>query len=320
MTATRTYAKWGIAVTMAFAVSLTLLNVVKTEAAGETPILGYAWSDTIGWIDLNCANTNSCGAHNFGLSVAQNGDISGYAWSEHLGWVSANSSDLSGCPSGACKAKLSGNNLQGWMRVLSQDGNGWDGWISLSGSGYGPTVSNGNFSGYAWGSDVVGWVDWSLARTAYGSCTPSTTYTCSDATTLASTTVTSTCATSTTYTTCSYQCAANACITPPPPTPVPDGGFSGALQAVPSLVRSGNPTKLHWNINYVSACTVTGGGISWSGAVAGCGNDACTSGSGGKATGAITQQTLFTLTCTGLDSSVTTSSATVNILPVFQEL
>lgn len=41
---------------------------------------------------------------------------------------------------------------------------GWDGWISLSGTGYGVTFnkSTGAFSGYAWGgSDVLGWINFS---------------------------------------------------------------------------------------------------------------------------------------------------------------
>lgn len=51
---------------------------------------------------------------------------------------------------------------------------GWDGWISLSGSspGYGPTKSGSIFSGYAWGSDVLGWLDFS--QVLYGVSTPPT--------------------------------------------------------------------------------------------------------------------------------------------------
>jgi len=35
----------------------------------------------------------------------------------------------------------------------------WDGWVSLSGSTYGPTRTGDTISGYAWGDDVVGWID-----------------------------------------------------------------------------------------------------------------------------------------------------------------
>ena len=44
--------------------------------------------------------------------------------------------------------------------------NGWDGWISLSGTNYGISASStfsttNPLSGYAWGADVVGWIDFS---------------------------------------------------------------------------------------------------------------------------------------------------------------
>jgi hypothetical protein len=79
--------------------------------------------------------------------------------------------------------------------------------------------------------------------------------------------------------------------------------------------------KRYQRLNYVSNCTVSGGGLTWSGITAGCGTTSCTSGSTGKTTNTISQQTTFTLTCTALlDGSATTSSAMVNILPVFREI
>jgi hypothetical protein len=45
---------------------------------------------------------------------------------------------------------------------------GWDGWISLSSGGnspgYGVTLDGIKFKGFAWGADVVGWMDWSPAK------------------------------------------------------------------------------------------------------------------------------------------------------------
>ena len=61
-------------------------------------ITGYAWSDTIGWIDLNCSNSGVCATNPFGLSIDSGGNITGYAWSDSVGWISANGSDLAGCP------------------------------------------------------------------------------------------------------------------------------------------------------------------------------------------------------------------------------
>ena len=55
--------------------------------------------------------------------------------------------------------------MEGWARVLSPGG-GWDGWISLSKQpagtiDYGVTLDEDNliFEGFAWGDDVVGWID-----------------------------------------------------------------------------------------------------------------------------------------------------------------
>lgn len=138
---------------------------VKQASAGSLQnVSGYAWSDNIGWISFNCTDTGSCGAVNYGVNIATDGDMSGHAWSDNVGWITFNENELSGCPSGACKAKLSGNNLQGWARVLS-NGDGWDGWISLNGPSYGVTKSGNNLVGYSWdasnisGESIgIGWI------------------------------------------------------------------------------------------------------------------------------------------------------------------
>ncbi len=137
------------------------------------PLGGYAWSDNIGWVSFNCATggptgNNICATSNYFITMDNSGLFSGYAWSDNVGWISANQSDLTGCPSSPCWAKLDGNTVTGWMKALSAS-NGWDGWISLSGSNYGVTInSDGAFSGYAWGSDVVGWLSFSGVSPAYG--------------------------------------------------------------------------------------------------------------------------------------------------------
>jgi len=123
---------------------------------------GYAWSG------IRCppSRSGSCG----------------------YGWLSFNTSDLSGCPLGSCTASLdkASGRLSGWAKFLAADPkNGiWTGWVSLRTQGgaddkaYGvcfgssttPTgetcVGNGDkkfesmdmLSGFAWGSDVGGWI------------------------------------------------------------------------------------------------------------------------------------------------------------------
>ena len=138
---------------------------IKVNAGDSHNMSGYAWSDNIGWISFNCLDEDTCGTVNYGVNVESNNDFSGYAWNDNIGWISFNSSDLTGCPKGSCKAKLVGGSLEGWVKALSASDNGWDGWISLSTQPSGSITyevtleDNSEFSGYAWGSDVVGWID-----------------------------------------------------------------------------------------------------------------------------------------------------------------
>ncbi len=140
------------------------------RASSNDNITGYAWSDNIGWISFNCTDggvgqSDICSTSEYGVSIGGDNELVGYAWSDNIGWISFNESDLVGCPKGTCKAKLVGNSLEGWARVLSPGG-GWDGWISLSKQSagvidYGVTLDEDNliFEGYAWGDEVVGWID-----------------------------------------------------------------------------------------------------------------------------------------------------------------
>lgn len=153
-----TLAKCAMLFSIVFFISYYAGGVDRVMAQSTGSIYGYAWSDNIGWISLNGAN--------YGLSVATNNTVSGYAWSDNIGWVSANGADVSGCPSNPCTPRLQGGAMTGWLKALeggTAESGGWDGWISLSGPGYGITQSGNNFSGYAWGGDVVGWTDFSSA-------------------------------------------------------------------------------------------------------------------------------------------------------------
>lgn len=160
------YAFLLLGVVLFIALGITLQSG-KTDVyaqGSDSSISGYAWSSNIGWISFSGSG--------YGLTVSSTGVITGYGWSSNIGWVSANSSDLSGCPSAPCTATIdSSGALQGWLRAISggsSQSGGWDGFIRLSGSNYGPVrQSNGAFSGYAWGSDVVGWLDFQYATTDF---------------------------------------------------------------------------------------------------------------------------------------------------------
>jgi hypothetical protein len=287
---------------------------------GSSEITGWLWSDTVGWISANCSNDSSCATVSYKLEVASDGTVSGYAWSEHIGWISANASDLSGCPSSPCSATLTGGNLTGWFKALaggtSQSG-GWDGFISLSGSGYGVTVSGNAFSGYAWGSTVVGWVDFSqadLAPPPAPLCADTAGYFCSGVTRMYRN---ENCAESTVKV-CSYACSPAACVPPPAPQAVSFGDFSGHLQVQPSLVIPGATVRVYWNLTNVTAssCSVTGtNGDSWTGLAS--------SGADGVPSSPILEQTIYTLSCNSLPEAYPpsiTETETVNIIPIFQEL
>lgn len=159
----------------------------KVYAGTGDNVTGYAWSENIGWISFN--NTNTGGGVSYGVNIAQNsgvGVLSGYAWSENIGWISFDRT-VTGTPPnndvgqsyGVLAIVDSNNKLQGWARALTAcdengDGDcvdtgesdaginagGWDGWIRLTGTNYGVTLNTvtKDFSGFVWGSDVLGWI------------------------------------------------------------------------------------------------------------------------------------------------------------------
>lgn len=82
------------------------------------------------------------------------------------------------------------------------------------------------------------------------------------------------------------------------------------LRALPSLVRSGQSTKLSWSARNVSSCVLEGTNRDrW---------EALSSRIGGEESSPIRQQTVYTLTCfTG--TQTLRKSVTVNVIPGFQE-
>ncbi|MEI8130378.1 MAG: hypothetical protein WCG55_02640 [bacterium] len=152
--------------------SYATLNPRLTHAAAGMggDLHGYAWSSTVGWMSMNCAEGSAtggtvCSTSNYKVTLDPATQIfSGYAWSSNVGWVSFNSSDVSFCGS---QAALSAGRMTGWARVLSGVyPNGADGCISFGSattSTYGVNVDSvaGTFSGYAWGSITLGWLDFS---------------------------------------------------------------------------------------------------------------------------------------------------------------
>jgi hypothetical protein len=324
-------------IALSFFYGVSFLHSNKVEASSQIPITGWLWSDTIGWVSANCSNTSTCGTVNYGLTIdSATGVLSGYAWSDNVGWVSANSSDLAGCPTAPCTASITGNNVFGWLKVVAGGGaqsGGWDGFISLSGSGYGVTYSSGGvFGGFGWGDTNVGWVSFALANSTFNACTPQTVYTCKDPDAGG---VYRTVVQTITDASCNPTVVNTACVAPqfcsvgsptcqtPQPDPFPSGNASGQLTAKPNLVAKNATSTLYWGIVNVTGCTVTGtDGTAWSGAfsaTSSCPTKFTSGGSTGCQTQPITQPTTFTLSCTSFDSTPFIEKATVNLLPDFQE-
>jgi hypothetical protein len=153
-------------------------------------LFGSAISNGVGPIDFNTTCSN--------VSIDNStGNLSGYAWSGTVGWIKFDSSLNGPTPLPPASAGTSNygakydtgiKTITGWARACAgmsdqtQDQSspnnscsgttrtdGWDGWISFNGkaqdgTSYGVAKTkdpSANFSGYAWGSDVIGAIDFS---------------------------------------------------------------------------------------------------------------------------------------------------------------
>ncbi len=164
-----------------YATNFSFLKAPKVGAAGGDNVSGWAWANTpqssgapatgidqgLGWISFN--NTTDGSATVYGVNIdSVTGNFSGYAYmgngggSGDTGWIHfAPVGPYPGVPN--YSARRVGNTVEGWARAISTT-DGFDGWIKLSDTAapaYSVTINptTGNFSGYAWGSDVLGWID-----------------------------------------------------------------------------------------------------------------------------------------------------------------
>lgn len=164
-----------------FVGALSLVSMHRARAAAvpviSGEIKGYAWSSTIGWISLNCAQGSSvggdvCATSNYKVSVDPDESsraFSGYAWSPNVGWISFNRSEVAPhCGSDLTRMSATGV-ADGWAWVMNGTfASGADGCIrlhSVTGPYYAVTAdtSTGDLSGFAWGSTNLGWIDFSHA-------------------------------------------------------------------------------------------------------------------------------------------------------------
>jgi hypothetical protein len=290
--------------------------VAESQAAftSPAPFSGYAWSSNIGWISFS--------GPGYGVQINTDFTVTGYAWSSNIGWIRFGG--LSGCPSLPCEARVDNisNELLGWARACSAtaagnctgplhpDGGGWDGWIALSdpnpaAGDYGVTLSAGLATGYSWGSDVIGWINYnSGSGVTYLPPCDASDATCS--TDLSGREIPNQWCTSTTYVACvpGAECnpATNACESLP---------ITALLTVAPAAIRQGDSATVTWSTTNASSCTLeqqfpSGDMIqSWSGL------------SGSQPTAPIQGLTIFSLECTDALGVVTSevASTTIRIIP-----
>lgn len=312
-------------------------NAFALAVSGGSPA-GWAWGGTpstdgayqgAGWIDLT------------GVTVPMtSGNLTGYAWTPYYGWLSFNTADLSGCPTGTCTAHYDSatKTITGWARFLALESTpGMNGWVSLSGSGYG-IGTGGN---YVWSGDL-GWIDMSgmLAPCTNGAVNPPsctifpptaslsanpTSIWVGDSSTLSWSSTNATSCTSTggfstggtksgsasvsPLTTSTYQITctdaggtsspANATVTVLQP--------NVTLTATPTRIKSGGTVTIAWTSQYVTSCQVTKNGVAWA------------SGKTGSQTDTLTAQATYVATCQSKVVAVTASQQViVDIAPAFQ--
>jgi len=141
--------------------------VGEVKAGVDDKVSGWAWSETIGWISSNCINQDTCATIDYGVDIDVNDKFIGFAWSENIGWIDfAPAGPYPEIPNYSAKM-IANNQVSGWVRALAYGG-GWDGWIKMSDGNYGVSLNGGEFSGWAWGSEVVGWISFNGANVTGG--------------------------------------------------------------------------------------------------------------------------------------------------------
>lgn len=316
------------AAAVALFVGMVALTAAPQQVASQSasPITGWAWSDTIGWISVDGTG--------YGLSMDSNGFVTGYAWSDNIGWVKFDG--LGSYPSGAgttaADARVVSGKLTGWARACAGTENGdcstmtsrtdgWDGWISLGGTGYGVTFddSTGAFGSFAWGDVNVGWVDFSRVSVPLSCQVPPHAARCGNPANGEDPNARYDSVNNMYCSVCAYQCINGACISPPSPICNIANGSNPkkCIEARPPLVSTGNTgAEVSWDVSNVRICTgvTSNDNESWSAPVV-----------SDRASRTVTSkyislpQTIFTLACTGLDNNPYSWTATVQYAPSFYE-
>lgn len=115
----------------------------QAKATAADYVMGWLWSDSIGWLSLNDTNAGACpsgGCGTYGVTVdTATREVKGFGWSDKVGWVcfgatcQAHADCLGSQPSGPATAYVNSGSgmleVHGWAKVCNQ---GPKGWISLN--------------------------------------------------------------------------------------------------------------------------------------------------------------------------------------------
>src|SRR3989344_1616789 len=146
-----------------FFVCLIILGSVfsLTTVSQAAQLEGWAWSANVGWLEFPSVASGK----SYGVTLNETtGVLTGDAWSQNIGWVNFTGVTLDSIT----KALTGSAQVRSVLSsVITQTG-GWDGLIKMSptdgNTGWGvrkvPNDSSGErLSGYAWGNNVVGWLN-----------------------------------------------------------------------------------------------------------------------------------------------------------------
>jgi hypothetical protein len=180
----------GFFAVVAVAAGLLSFGSIAHASPLTADVHGYAWSNTIGWVSLNCAeggagrvsicDTSPTHLITYKVTITAN-TFGGTAWNDNIGWIDFSSPGACG-PSGTYNEST--GLITGFARAISGGTGGWDGCINLGSGGtdFGlkylasgtppaglpgfPFVSSGSGVGpysFAWGGVNVGWLDFEFA-------------------------------------------------------------------------------------------------------------------------------------------------------------
>jgi hypothetical protein len=184
-----------VAITAVIVGIIAWLPTTQAQSIASYDVSGYAFSDMPNSADQQITATNNYGGRGLGkiemsgadyqVKLSSTGQFSGYAWNgfggyASFGGVSVQSACLAN-PDSICDVTGDFVFIAARNAPVNVSG-GWDGIVRTNGAWDKPVklgkAVNGvrTMSGFAWGGDVVGWVDFSNVTVAVGilGCTDST--------------------------------------------------------------------------------------------------------------------------------------------------